>query len=121
MKPDSASAHRPVSTLAKLSRRHEVLLALTIAAVLVLTSSFDARHLYWNDPWVSAVDIVRQTSLLGIFALGTAIVIIAGGIDLSSGSVIAFSGTVCASLMMLLAPEEMRSYRPVGTGTSTAL
>lgn len=103
------------SRFAWLARRHEVLLAGTILAVLALTSIFDARHLYWNDPWVSAVDIIRQTSLLGIFSLGTAIVIIAGGIDLSSGSVIAFSGTVCASLMMLLAPEEMRSYQPLGT------
>src|SRR5207253_7419143 len=30
------------------------------------------------------------------------------GIDLSSGSVIAFSGSMCATLMVLLAPEEMK-------------
>src|SRR5207244_8205724 len=45
---------------------------------------------------------------------------IAGGIDLSSGSVIAFSGTICASLMLLLAPEEMQGARPVGLGTIAA-
>ena len=39
-----------------------------------------------------------------MFALGAAIVIISGGIDLSSGSVIAFSGSVCASIMLALAP-----------------
>jgi ribose/xylose/arabinose/galactoside ABC-type transport system permease subunit len=54
---------------------------------------------------------LRQTSLLGITALGAAIVIIAGGIDLSIGSVIAFSGTVCACLLLWLAPEAMASPR----------
>ena len=46
------------------------------------------------------------TSLLGVFALGAAIVIISGGIDLSSGSVIAFSGSICASIMLVLAPVD---------------
>ncbi len=46
---------------------------------------------------------------MGIFALGSAIVIIAGGIDLSSGSVICFSGTICATLLLILAPEQMQS------------
>ena len=57
-----------------------------------LTALLDSQHNYWHNPRASAVDILRQTALLGIFALGAAIVIIAGGIDLSSGSVIAFSG-----------------------------
>jgi ribose/xylose/arabinose/galactoside ABC-type transport system permease subunit len=66
----------------------------------------------------SAVDILRQTALLGIFTLGAAIVIIAGGIDLSSGSVIAFSGTVCATILLLLAPDEMhlKSWYRLGAG-----
>jgi ribose/xylose/arabinose/galactoside ABC-type transport system permease subunit len=41
---------------------------------------------------------------LGIFALGAAIVIISGGIDLSSGSVIVFAGSTCGLVMMVLAP-----------------
>ena len=72
------------------------------------------------DPWGSVVDITRQTALLGIFALGAAIVIISGGIDLSSGSVIAFSGTICATLMLLLAPEEMAAAKPLGVGVIAA-
>ncbi len=44
--------------------------------------------------------------MLGVFALGAAIVIISGGIDLSSGSVIALSGSVCASIMLALAPVD---------------
>ena len=54
--------------------------------------------------------------MLGIFTLGSAIVIIAGGIDLSSGSNIAFCGAVCASLMALLARDAMINYQPVGVG-----
>jgi ribose/xylose/arabinose/galactoside ABC-type transport system permease subunit len=65
------------------------------------------------------VDILRQTSMLGIFTLGAAIVIIAGGIDLSSGSVIAFGGSICATIMLLLAPEEMHESQPVGIGVIT--
>lgn len=94
-------------------------LLLAIVAVLVLTERLDPLHIYSRQPWDSFVDIVRQMSMLGIFALGSAIVIIAGGIDLSSGSVIAFSGTVCATVMLILAPEAMRDAQPVGGGVIT--
>jgi ribose/xylose/arabinose/galactoside ABC-type transport system permease subunit len=66
----------------------------------------DADHNYLQDPLGSARTILRQVTMLGIIALGAAIVIIAGGIDLSSGSVIAFSGTICATVLVLLAPDE---------------
>jgi ribose/xylose/arabinose/galactoside ABC-type transport system permease subunit len=89
-------------------QRTEWILAAAILAVVLLTGALDTQHTYFKTPADSAIDILRQTSLLGIFTLGAAIVIIAGGIDLSSGSVIAFSGTVCATLMLLLAPQEMQ-------------
>ena len=44
--------------------------------------------------------------MLGILALGASVVIVSGGIDLSAGSVIAFSGTICAALIIALAPPE---------------
>jgi ribose/xylose/arabinose/galactoside ABC-type transport system permease subunit len=91
-----------------LFRRTEIGLLLAIFTAIVLTTLIDSQHNYYSNPWGSAVDILRQTALLGIFTLGAAIVIIAGGIDLSSGSVIAFSGTVCASIMLLLAPNEVQ-------------
>src|SRR5260370_33134415 len=109
--------------LAKLSaplrpvlQRTELGLLLAIAVVIALTMVVDAQHNYWNNPRDSGVEILRQTAMLGIFALGAAIVIIAGGIDLSSGSVIALSGSVCATLMLLLAPDEMRLNKPLGLG-----
>jgi ribose/xylose/arabinose/galactoside ABC-type transport system permease subunit len=97
-------------------QRTEIGLLAAIVLVVVLTGLLDSQHTYFTSPKASAVDILRQTALLGIFTLGAAIVIIAGGIDLSSGSVIAFSGTICAVIMLLLAPQEMKSAQPIGLG-----
>ncbi len=91
-------------------------LALAAVVVLVLTTLIDSQHTYWLRPKDSAIEIIRQTSLLGIFALGSAVVIISGGIDLSCGSAIAFGGTTCATLLLLLAPQEMRNAEPLGSG-----
>jgi ribose/xylose/arabinose/galactoside ABC-type transport system permease subunit len=97
-------------------RRSEWGLLLAIAVVVVLTTVIDQQHNYLSDPRESAVNILRQTAMLGIFALGAAIVIISGGIDLSSGSVIAFSGSMCATLMILQAPDAMKEGTPLGLG-----
>src|SRR5712692_2771469 len=43
-------------------------------------------------------NLSRQVALLGVYSLGEAIVIIAGGIDLSVGSLIGFIGMVCARM-----------------------
>jgi len=102
----------------RLLRRHESSLLLAIAVVVALTTLLDSQHNYLHDPIRSLTDITRQTTLLGIFSLGAAVVIIAGGIDLSSGSVICFSGTICGVFLLLLAPEAMQSPdAPLGTGT----
>lgn len=95
--------------------RSELGLLAAILIVVGLTTWLDEHHNYWRDPKTSATDILRQTTLLGIFALGSTIVIISGGIDLSCGSMIAFSGTICASIMVLLAPDAMKGPNtPVG-------
>src|SRR5579871_1523569 len=117
--PSRASAY---ASLRRALLRPEWGLVLAVAAVVVLTGLLDDRHNYWYKPGDSAINVLRQTSMLGIFSLGAAIVIISGGIDLSSGSVIAFSGSICATLMVLMAPEEMKAARLLGLGTiSTAI
>jgi ribose/xylose/arabinose/galactoside ABC-type transport system permease subunit len=99
-----AAAHRWTRGLS-----NELGLVVAIAAVVAITTVFsDAYRL---KPWGNAQEILRQTSLLGIFALGAAIVIISGGIDLSSGSVIAFSGSVCAAILLALAPVDEQGNR----------
>src|SRR5438128_1168226 len=95
-------------------RFNELALLLAIIVVVIITAAVDSNHSYLNQPGTSFRDIARNVALLGIFALGAAVVIIAGGIDLSAGSMIAFSGTICATTMMLLAPQTMINMRPVG-------
>ncbi len=93
-----------------------------VVAILIMlgsTSLLDSNHSYWYEPKLSAIDILRPTIMLGIFALGSAVVIIAGGIDLSSGSVIAFAGTICATIMLVLNPEGMKAGGHVGASTMT--
>jgi ribose transport system permease protein len=54
-----------------------------------------------NSDFLSASNIVnttRQVSMLGIFSIGIAFVIITGGIDLSIGSVVGLTGVVIARL-----------------------
>jgi ribose/xylose/arabinose/galactoside ABC-type transport system permease subunit len=86
--------------------RHELGLILAIVVVIGITLCFNRAYLL--RPAYNATEILRQTSLLGIFALGAAIVIISGGIDLSSGAVIAFSGSICAQIFLLLSPVDSR-------------
>lgn len=45
------------------------------------------------------LNVLRQTSINAIIALGMTYVILTAGIDLSVGSVLAFSGAICASLI----------------------
>src|SRR5205823_12464877 len=103
----------PDRSSAWLSRFNELALVVAILIVVAITAAVDSNHSYLTQPLTSFRDIARNVALLGIFALGAAVVIIGGGIDLSAGSVIAFSGTVCASTMMLLAPETRFIIRPV--------
>jgi ribose/xylose/arabinose/galactoside ABC-type transport system permease subunit len=95
-------------------RFNELALLLAILVVVLITAVVDSNHSYYYQPYTSFRDIARNVALLGVFALGAGVVIIAGGIDLSSGSMIAFSGTICASTMMLLAPSAMMNMEPVG-------
>ena len=47
---------------------------------------------------INLTNIIRQMSIIGLIALGTTGVIVAAGIDLSSGSVVGVSAVVAASL-----------------------
>lgn len=44
------------------------------------------------------LNVVRQVSVIGLISLGVTLAIISKGIDLSSGSVLAFAGVIAASL-----------------------
>ena len=101
-------------------RFNELALAAAIFVVIVVTATVDSNHSYLTQPGTSFKDIARNVALLGIFALGAAVVIIAGGIDLSAGSMVAFSATTCALILVLFAEESDKRLVTVSTfGTST--
>jgi ribose/xylose/arabinose/galactoside ABC-type transport system permease subunit len=83
--------------------RNEFGLVVAILVVLGVTTFINPDYL--REPARNARDILQETSLLGIFALGAAIVIISGGIDLSAGSAILFSASVCCLVPYILSPE----------------
>lgn len=86
-------------------QRHRNEFGLLIAILCVVVFTTFISDSYREFPKQNATTILRETALLGIFALGAGTVIIAGGIDLSSGSVIAFSGMAFSSVCLLLAPK----------------
>jgi len=118
--PGSSVAERLSRTNRPSLRSGEWALVAAIIAAVLLTGIVDSNHSYFKLPLQSLTDIARNTALLGIFALGATVVIIAGGIDLSSGSMIALSGTVCATTMLALAPQEMMGFKPVGPSVVAA-
>jgi len=88
---------------------HELALVVAIGLVFVATGLLDRNHTYFTNFEASFIIVLRNTVILGILALGAAVVIIAGGIDLSAGSMMAFSATTCALIMVLLAePDDKR-------------
>jgi ribose/xylose/arabinose/galactoside ABC-type transport system permease subunit len=68
-----------------------------IAAVLGVIYSLDKSGAFFSD--YSRQTLLHQAALFGVLSVGAAIVIIAGGIDLSVGSVVALSSIVSAKLL----------------------
>ncbi len=66
------------------------LLLLMLLVSLVSPSFFSIDNLF---------NILRQTSINGIIAMGMTFVILTAGIDLSVGSVLALTGAICASMI----------------------
>jgi len=94
--------------------RHELTILAATVAVFVATGWLDPNHTYFAN-WAESRDIIlRNTALLGIIALGASVVIIAGGIDLSAGSMVAFSATTCSLVLMLCAAPDDRRLVTVG-------
>jgi ribose/xylose/arabinose/galactoside ABC-type transport system permease subunit len=56
-----------------------------------------------NPKFLSVVNItnlLRQTAIIGVLAIGMTFVVLSGGIDLSVGSVLAFSSVIASKLMV---------------------
>ncbi len=67
------------------------------------------------------LNIAQQTSINAIIAVGLTFVIINGGIDLSVGSIVAFSGVVMASLLARAVPVPIAVLAGLGAGSLCGL
>ena len=92
------------SILRYIWRDYSVLVALVL--MVVIASVINPRFLTVRN----LTNILRQVSVIGIVSMGMTMVILSGGIDLSVGSVLAFSGVVGMSAM-----ECIREHRPRDT------
>lgn len=61
-----------------------------VVALSILEPAFSTPH--------NLTNVLRQTSVIGIMAVGMTFVILTAGIDLSVGSLLALTGVVCAHL-----------------------
>jgi ribose transport system permease protein len=67
------------------------------------------------------LNVAQQTSINAIIAVGLTFVIISGGIDLSVGSIVAFSGVVMASLLQRDLPWPVAVIGGLGAGFGCGL
>lgn len=84
--------------------RNEFGLLLAIIVVLGITMKFDDS--YQKNTYYAVTENLQLVAMLGIFSLGVAVVIISGGIDLSAGTLIAFTASVCALTTQAVAPRD---------------
>ena len=68
-----------------------LIFVVVVGVLVVLSPNAFARP-------ANLIGIVKQASINGVLAMGMMFVIISGGIDLSVGSIVAFTGVVAASL-----------------------
>ncbi len=85
------------------AKRMPLILLLLVIAASLLT---EGRFLQVDN----LINVMRQVSLEGLIAFGMTLVIVTGGIDLSVGSLVAFTG-VLAALAMKALPEAAPGLR----------
>src|ERR1700760_436640 len=90
------SEEEPGGILAKLSRLQalQIILVLAIIVIIFWAMKPDAFMTVFNIR-----GIIQNTSILAVLGVGMTFVIITGGIDLSVGSVLVFSGVVADKVM----------------------
>ena len=92
IEPSAQLRWLPMNTMKKELTMFSVLVALTIATAILNPTFLSPDNLRNN---------IRHISLISLFALGEAVVIIAGGIDLSIGSIIGLAAVSTAYLTMV--------------------
>jgi ribose transport system permease protein len=98
------SAARPSfesgSLIVRLLRSREFSVVIVMIAMCCLMPFTSARDTFFTQRNIE--NVLRNVALLSVFAIGETLVIITGGIDLSLGSLIAFTGMVMALMVTKL-------------------
>lgn len=81
------------------ARVHQLYRRYGILAVLILLCVVLSFANQYFLTWGNIADVLRQTSINGILAVGMTYVVLTGGIDLSVGSTLALAGMVSASVV----------------------
>lgn len=92
-------------------------IALAFALLLVILSLLSESFLTVSN----ILNIARQVSINAIIAAGMTFVILTGGIDLSVGSVLAFSGAIMAGLLSTGKPVVLSMAAGLGLGALLGL
>jgi ribose transport system permease protein len=92
--PAARPSDNSAGLMARLLRSREISVVLVLVLLCVLMMFTDARSTFYSNRNIH--NILQQVALLSIFAIGETLVIITGGIDLSLGSMIAFTGMLMA-------------------------
>jgi ribose transport system permease protein len=90
------SEDRPTSRLARLARLQALQIIIVLAVIVIVFSALKP------DSFLTVFNIrgiVQDTAILAVLGVGMTFVIITGGIDLSIGSVLVFSGVVADKAM----------------------
>ena len=90
------SEEQPTGRLARLARLQALQIILVLAVIVII---FSVLKLHSFLTVFNIRGIVQNTSILAVLGVGMTFVIITGGIDLSVGSVLIFSGVVADKAM----------------------
>jgi putative xylitol transport system permease protein len=111
----SSPARLGGARLKRLAARYGIVLAFfVLCALLSFANEF---FLTWGN-WTN---VLRQTSINGILAIGMTYVILSGGIDLSVGSMLALCGMVAGSLVTGVGAHHPLVAIAAGIGTGLGL
>jgi ribose/xylose/arabinose/galactoside ABC-type transport system permease subunit len=110
---ESESGRFP-TRLARFFQSQESGLVVGILAVLAVIYLLDRDHAFFQRYTLQF--LLQRVALFGVLAVGAAVVIIAGGIDLSTGAVVALASVVSAKLLTEWLHRGGASTTPPSTG-----
>ncbi len=91
-------------------------LGMAVAVVVICAFLFYSNHHFLGVP--NMIDVLRDIGMLGILAIGSSLVIITGGIDLSVGAIVCLTGVLIAKIS---SPSTGGLHYPLWIGISVAM